>query len=120
MNYSRLEIEKKQKELTSTSVKMQYRVKEWMRYWLCFWHSCFCFVLRIYCNRSGTWLVDSAPKIRELTLMPSGEASKMYDADGEVIQTVGAANSVQQNVSIADIPQVVQNAFVAVERQTIF
>ena len=32
MNYSRLEIEKKQKELTSTSVKMQYRVKEWMRY----------------------------------------------------------------------------------------
>ena len=65
-------------------------------------------------------LVDSAPKIRELTLMPSGEASKMYDADGEVIQTVGAANSVQQNVSIADIPQVVQNAFVAVEDKRFF
>ena len=44
----------------------------------------------------------------------------MYDADGEVIQTVGAANSVQQNVSIADIPQVVQNAFVAVEDKRFF
>ena len=56
MNYSRLEIEKKQKELTSTSVKMQYRVKEWIEVLLRFWHSCFCFVLRIYCNRSGTWI----------------------------------------------------------------
>lgn len=114
MNYSRLEIEKKQKELTSTSVKMQYRVKEWMRY--CCVFGTVVFVLFFVFTAIGVvrGLVDSAPKIRELTLMPSGEASKMYDADGEVIQTVGAANSVQQNVSIADIPQVVQNAFVAV------
>lgn len=110
MNYSRLEIEKKQKELTSTSVKMQYRVKEWMRY--CCVFGTVVFVLFFVFTAIGVvrGLVDSAPKIRELTLMPSGEASKMYDADGEVIQTVGAANSVQQNVSIADIPQVVQNA----------
>lgn len=120
MNYSRLEIEKKQKELTSTSVKMQYRVKEWMRY--CFVFGTVVFVLFFVFTAIGVvrGLVDSAPKIRELTLMPSGEASKMYDADGEVIQTVGAANSVQQNVSIADIPQVVQNAFVAVEDKRFF
>lgn len=120
MNYSRLEIEKKQKELTSTSVKMQYRVKEWMRY--CCVFGTVVFVLFFVFTAIGVvrGLVDSAPKIRELTLMPSGEASKMYDADGEVIQTVGAANSVQQNVSIADIPQVVQNAFVAVEDKRFF
>ena len=120
MNYSRLEIEKKQKELTSTSVKMQYRVKEWMRYFCVF--GTVVFVLFFVFTAIGVvrGLVDSAPKIRELTLMPSGEASKMYDADGEVIQTVGAANSVQQNVSIADIPQVVQNAFVAVEDKRFF
>ena len=120
MNYSRLEIEKKQKELTSTSVKMHYRVKEWMRY--CCVFGTVVFVLFFVFTAIGVvrGLVDSAPKIRELTLMPSGEASKMYDADGEVIQTVGAANSVQQNVSIADIPQVVQNAFVAVEDKRFF
>lgn len=80
----------------------------------------FCFVFVFTAIGVVRGLVDSAPKIRELTLMPSGEASKMYDADGEVIQTVGAANSVQQNVSIADIPQVVQNAFVAVEDKRFF
>ena len=99
---------------------MQYRVKEWMRY--CCVFGTVVFVLFFVFTAIGVvrGLVDSAPKIRELTLMPSGEASKMYDADGEVIQTVGAANSVQQNVSIADIPQVVQNAFVAVEDKRFF
>ena len=59
-------------------------------------------------------------KIRGTDTDAFREASKMYDADGEVIQTVGAANSVQQNVSIADIPQVVHNAFVAVEDKRFF
>lgn len=120
MNYSRLEIEKRQKKMTSTSAKIHYRVKEWLRY--CCVFGTVVFVLFFVFTTVGIvrGIVDSAPKIQELTLMPSGAASKMYDGDGEVIQTVGAANSVQQNVSIDDIPQVVQNAFIAVEDKRFF
>lgn len=120
MNYSRLEIEKKQKKMISTSAKIHYRVKEWLRY--CCVFGTVVFVLFFVFTAIGVvrGLVDSAPKIQELTLMPSGEASKMYDGDGEVIQTVGAANSVQKNVSIAKVPQTVQNAFIAVEDKRFF
>ena len=114
MNYSRLEIEKS-KRIDFNFCKDAVSCQRMDEVLLCFWHSCFVLFFVFTAIGVVRGLVDSAPKIRELTLMPSGEASKMYDADGEVIQTVGAANSVQQNVSIADIPQVVQNAFVAVE-----
>lgn len=120
MNYSQLEIEKKQKKLTSTSSKIQYRLKEWGKY--CGVLGVIIVVLLVVFGIAGTvrGLVDSAPKVEALELMPTGNSSKMYDSDGEVIQTLGEANSFQEYVKIGKIPECVQYAFVAIEDKRFF
>lgn len=120
MNYSQLEIEKKQKKLTSTSSKMRYRMREWGKY--CGVLGVIIVVLLLVFGIAGTvrGLVDSAPKMEALELMPTGNSSKMYDSDGEVIQTLGEANSFQEYVQIDRIPQCVQYAFVAIEDSRFF
>ncbi|MDD8048509.1 MAG: transglycosylase domain-containing protein [Thomasclavelia sp.] len=51
----------------------------------------------------------------------SGEASKIYDADGNLVYTYGSdVNGTRQNVSYSDLPQVLVDAVVAAEDSRFF
>lgn len=60
-------------------------------------------------------LVDSAPVLSEVELMPSGYATTIYDADGNVTQTLVGSDANRIYVDIGQIPKYVQQAFIAIE-----
>jgi len=60
-------------------------------------------------------LTDSAPDINEENIMPDGYPSIIYDANGKKVQKLMGINANREYKKITDIPECVQNAFVAIE-----
>ena len=60
-------------------------------------------------------LVDSTPELSEIEIMPTGYATSIYDADGNVTQTLVGSDANRIYVDIGQIPQGVCNAFIAIE-----
>lgn len=60
-------------------------------------------------------IIDSAPDIEDVNIMPLGQASMIYDADGNLIQQLNSSEGNRISVSISEIPEDMQHAIVAVE-----
>jgi len=60
-------------------------------------------------------VIDSAPDISEANIMPLGNASFIYDADGNQVQKLIGAQGNRVSISIEEIPLDMQHAIVAVE-----
>lgn len=60
-------------------------------------------------------VIDSAPDISEANIMPLGNASFIYDADGNQVQKLTGAQGNRVSISIEEIPLDMQHAIVAVE-----
>ena len=60
-------------------------------------------------------LVDSTPELSEIEIMPTGYVTSIYDADGNVTQTLVGSDANRIYVDIGQIPQGVRNAFIAIE-----
>lgn len=60
-------------------------------------------------------LIASAPDISDVNIMPLGNASFIYDADGNQLQKLTGAGGNRISVSIDEIPLNMQHAIVAIE-----
>ena len=71
----------------------------------------------IICMGIGAYrgIIDSAPEISDVNIMPMGYATFVYDADGNQLQRLSSAEGNRVSVSIADIPENMQHAIVAIE-----
>ncbi len=65
-------------------------------------------------------LIASAPDISDVNIMPLGNASFIYDADGNQIQKLTGAGGNRISVSIDEIPLDMQHAIVAIEDERFY
>ena len=115
MNYSKKSILEKQQYLKSSKRKLATKI------------SVVSFrvgiILFIMCLLIGTFagfgvlrgLIDTAPNIDSINVIPSGYATTIYDSDGNMMHKLVGKNANRIYVTIDEIPEYVQDAFVAIE-----
>lgn len=65
-------------------------------------------------------LLDSAPDISDVNIVPVGEATFVYDANGNQLQKLTAPSSNRMPVTIEQIPLDLQHAVVAIEDERFY
>lgn len=60
-------------------------------------------------------LVDSAPNISQIDVVPKGFTTKIYDRESNVVEYLIGAEANREYVDIDQIPKVVQHAFISIE-----
>lgn len=65
-------------------------------------------------------LVDSAPDITDINVVPQGYATELRDINGNVIQTLVGAEANRVYATIDDIPDVVQKSFICIEDERFY
>lgn len=60
-------------------------------------------------------LIDTAPSIESVDVMPTGYATKLCSTDGKVTQTLVGEDANREYVTLDKVPQLLQDAFVAIE-----
>lgn len=65
-------------------------------------------------------VIDTSPEITAIDVTPSGYATKVYDNNGDEIQTLVASGSNRISKSIDEIPLSLQHAFVAIEDERFY
>ena len=88
MNYSEQQVKNKIKRLSTSNAKIINRV--YMYVYIGIALLLISVLLVAGCCVAGvvSGLIDSAPKLNEIEIMPQGYATKIYDMDGNVIQTL--------------------------------
>lgn len=120
MNYGKKGVKKIQKSLTSKSIKIKKMVLV-SALKLCllgFISVCIigiCLALGIFKG-----IIASAPDIDPATVLPTGYASVVYDADGNQITKLVAKNSNRSHEDMSKIPQNLADAFVAIEDERFY
>ena len=69
------------------------------------------------CLASGMYngIIDGTPSVSDVNIMPSGQATFIYDQDGNMLQKLNSADGNRISVSIDEIPENMQHAIVAIE-----
>lgn len=117
MNYSKRNIQKKQKKLVSKHTKNKKKVSYIL-------YKCFLFVF-LFCIVIGigagigmfTSIIDTAPDIGSIkdSVQLEGFQTTIFNQDGKELTTLSTANSNRVYVEYDDIPDDLVNAFVAIE-----
>ena len=120
MNYGKKSILKKRKDLTSRSNMMGKRASVTSLRIL--FLSLITLCVMVICLGAGSFrgLVDNAPKASEVNITPLGSATFVYDDEGNKIQKLTAPDSNRLPVSIDQIPEDMQHAFVAIEDERFY
>lgn len=115
MNYGKNEIDRKIKILNSSNGKVFNKIKLNLKIIIVvvIFTAVLCTAFSIAGIVKG--LADSAPKVSEENIIPDGYPSTIYDANGNKVQTLMGSNANRVYKKIEDIPECVQNAFVAIE-----
>lgn len=115
MNYGKKEIDSKIDKINSSNKKVFNKIKLNVKIFAVI----IVFTLILCAVFSGVGIVrgltDSAPDINEKNIMPDGYPSIIYDANGKKVQKLMGINANREYKKITDIPECVQNAFVAIE-----
>lgn len=115
MNYGKKEIDSKIDKINSSNKKIFNKIKLNVKIFAVI----IVFTLILCAVFSGVGIVrgltDSAPDINEENIMPDGYPSIIYDANGKKVQKRMGINANREYKKITDIPECVQNAFVAIE-----
>ena len=120
MNFGKNSTQKKRKQLSSASSK---RGKQAGVTFLRILFLSFAAVCVIFCCMGiGAFraILDTAPDISDVNIMPSGNATFVYDADGNQLQKLSAPNANRMSVSISKIPLNMQHAIVAIEDERFY
>lgn len=115
LNYSEQGVAKKQHRLTSSKQKIKNRILVWSVFVGIVIMVAALFVVLFGAAGMVRGLFNSAPVIDQLDIMPEGYATTIYDADGNQIQTLMGSDANREYVKLDQIPDSVQNAFVAIE-----
>lgn len=115
MNYSKKSTAAKQKQLTSSNRRMisKMRVMTFRIIIVLFVTVVACGIMAGFGILRG--IIDTAPNIDSIDVSPEGYSTKIYDAQGNITQTLIGQNANRVYVSLEQIPEIVQNAFIAIE-----
>lgn len=120
MNYSENNVSKTRKNLSSSSSKMKKKATSTTaRIFFIGLISLMlmCFFLGIGAVKG---IIDDAPDIQSVNIVPSGYATFIYDSNGNQLQKLTAPTSNRMSVSIDKIPMDLQHAVVAVEDERFY
>lgn len=120
MNYSENNVSKTRKTLSSSSPKIKKKATSTTaRIFFIGFISLFlmCFFIGIGAVKG---IIDDAPDIENVNIVPSGYATFIYDADGNQLQKLTAPTSNRMSVSLDKIPEELQHAVVAVEDERFY
>lgn len=120
MNYGKKGTSKKQKALASKKARVG------KKFLLTFFRATLItiFAVVIFAVFAGfgvvKGIIDSAPDISEINVVPTGYSTFVYDQEGNEIVKLVAQNSNRIPVSIDKVPKNLQNAFVAIEDERFY
>ena len=115
MNYSKKGIEYKQQSIKSTSRRLVSKTRIALFRFL-FAFLLFAAVVGVFAGVGFIkGLIDSAPDISQIDVIPTGYTTTVYDRDGNEIEHLIGAHSNRVYVGIDQIPKVAQQAFVSIE-----
>ncbi|MGN0505315.1 MAG: transglycosylase domain-containing protein [Lachnospiraceae bacterium] len=115
MNFSKSSVNKKIHQLKTTSKRLSSKVTvSVFRLFIVF--VVFLAITGILAG-IGTLqgLIASAPSLENINVVPSGYTTNFYYSDGTISQTLVGAGGNREYVTIDQIPEMVQNAFIAIE-----
>ena len=120
MDYSKKGIENKQSYIKSTSRRLTSKFRVTL-FRVCLIMAVVTVIICVYAGLGYIkGLIDSAPNITQIDVMPKGYTTKVYDSDGNVIEHLIGAHANREYVKISDIPKVVQDAFVSIEDERFY
>jgi len=115
MDYSKNGIKNKQRNLKSTSRKMVSKTRISL-FRICVFSIVFLAIVGCFAAYGFVkGLIDSAPDVSQIDVIPTGFTTNVYDREGNLIETLIGAHSNREYVEIDEIPKVVQQAFIAIE-----
>lgn len=115
MNYGKLNIEKRQRELNSFSKKLSHKAGLTILHLFLVGFVIFAVVSFVAAVGVFRGIIDNAPNISNINIMPSGFITNIYDSSGNRTQKLVGSDANRIYKTIDQIPHSVQNAFVAVE-----
>lgn len=120
MNFGKNSTQKKRKNLTSASSRMGNMAGVTFLRILFLSFAAVCVI--VACMGIGAFrsIIDNAPDISDVNIMPIGNATFVYDADGNMLQKLSAPTANRMSVSIDKIPLNMQHAIVAVEDERFY
>ena len=120
MNFGKNSTHKKRKQLSSASSKRGKRAGVTFLRVLFLSFAAVCVIF--CCMGVGAFraILDTSPDISDVNIMPSGNATFVYDADGNQLQKLSAPNANRMSVSISKIPLDMQHAIVAIEDERFY
>ena len=115
MNLGLKGVQRKEEELVSPSVKTKRKVG--VSALRVFFYGLLAVFTIVLCGGIGAYrgIIDSAPDISDVNIMPMGYATFVYDSDGNQLQKLTSAEGNRISVSLKDIPEHMQHAIVAIE-----
>lgn len=120
MNYGKKSTKKQGKQLSSK------RTKAKKKFGVVFLKSlliCILVVMLVGIIGGGFYakhLIDQCPDISEVNISPTGFATTVLDSDGNEIESLAASGANREYVALADIPENLQHAFVAIEDERFY
>lgn len=120
MNYSKKDTSKKQKALRSKKKKVGKKLG--VIFLKAFLVCMIAVVVVVGCAGIGIikGVIDNAPDITSESVIPKGYKSTVYDAEGNKMQELIASGTNRTMVTIDQIPEHVQNAFIAIEDERFY
>ncbi len=120
MNYGRQGIKQKKKLLNSAATRLRTKLGVFaIKFLLIF---AIALVVSGSCLALGSiqGIISSAPDISTIDVSPDGFATKIYDNNGDEIQTLSTTGSNRISVDIEQVPLELQHAFVAIEDERFY
>ena len=120
MNYSKKETSKKQKALRSKKKKVGKKLS--VIFLKTFLVCMIAVAVIVGCAGIGIikGVIDNAPDITSESVIPTGYKSTVYDAEGNKMQELIASGTNRTMITIAQVPQHVQDAFIAIEDERFY
>ncbi len=120
MNFSRKATSRKRDALISRSSMLGKRAR--VSFIRAMFFSLIALIVMGVCLGVGSvrGIIDNAPDVNAVDIMPLGYASFLYDDQNNMIRKLAAPSSNRQPVSIEQIPQNLQDAVVAIEDERFY
>lgn len=120
MNYSKKNVSKKTKELSSKNAKVKKKFNTTFLKTLLLCLLGLFIVGMIGGTIYAKHLIDQCPDIADIDISPNGFSTTVLDNQGNEIESLAASGANRQYVPIEEIPEDLQDAFVAIEDERFY
>ncbi len=120
MDYSKKGIENKQNIIKSNSRKIISKARITL-FRVCIIAALFLVIVGVYASYGFIkGLIDSAPEISKINVVPSSYTTTIYDKDGNAIENLAGAQSNRIYVKLNTLPDYVKQCFVSIEDERFY